>query len=274
MRKSCACLLILLLLFSCALAEELPSSIDPAPLAEEETSARAYADRMEERFGVTILVGDECLNKLHASAFTIGSRVSSSSLFLQMTGYDDTISRLMTLESALEQYPPETFQYIKDEQAPEGIRFLLADRLIETDPEMHSAGYAMPEGSYYNIILLRSELVPLTVHHEMWHVMEMAISTKHQDAFLIWDALNPEGFQYSYDYSGNTNDYNPDYFARAYGTVSPLEDRATIAEAVFSENRNEWFAAHPAIKRKLDAMNLALKDPMVIQYNVKIPQEQ
>ena len=159
MKRSCACLLILLLLlFSSALAEELPASANPAHHAGEETSARAYADEMEERFGVTILLGDECLGILHTTFFTIGSQVPSSSPFLQMTGYDDTISRLMTLESALGQYPLETFQYIKDEQAPNGIRILVADQIIDTDPEMHSAGYAMPEGSYYNIVLLRSQL--------------------------------------------------------------------------------------------------------------------
>ena len=47
------------------------------------------------------------------------------------------------------------------------------------------------------------------------------------------------------------------------------EDRATIAETVFYKNRNEWFAPRPAIKRNLDAMNPALKDTLIIQYNVK-----
>ena len=41
-----------------------------------------------------------------------------------------------------------------------------------------------------------------------------------------------------------------------------------IAEAVFREDREEWFAERPGLRRKLDAMNLALKPFKLIQYHV------
>lgn len=262
-------LALFLLLSSVALSEEPYVAAERLPYANQEAEARAYADAMQERFGVTILIGDECQSVLAADTFQIGDHAPARSPFLSLLGVKFTTDELKKLEKALEQYPPELFSLIKDNNAPEGLRFFIADQIVDADPAMNSIGYAVCEGSYYNIVLAYMLFDQATVHHEIWHAMEMFITAKHPDAFMIWDAFNPDGFQYSHDYTADTEDFNADYFARGYGTVDPLEDRATIAEAVFFENRNEWFSQRPAIKRKLDAMNLALKDTLVIQYNVK-----
>lgn len=75
--------------------------------------------------------------------------------------------------------------------------------------------------------------------------------------------------QYIRDYTAHIKDYHTDYFVRGYGAINAGEDRATIAEAAFYENRNEWFAEHPAIKNKLNAMNEALKDTLLFQYSIQ-----
>lgn len=262
-------LALFMLLSSAALSEEPAITTEPLPFASQEAEARAYADAMQERFGITILIGDECQSVLATDAFSIGNQAPARSPFMSLLGVKFTTDELKKLENALEQYPPELFSVIKDSNAPEGLRFFIADQIVDADPAMNSIGYAVCEDSYYNIVLAYMLFDQATVHHEIWHAMEMFITAEHPDAFLNWDALNPEGFQYSYDYTSDAEDFNADYFVRGYGTADPLEDRATITEAVFFENRNEWFAEHPAIKRKLDAMNLALKDTLAIQYNVK-----
>lgn len=262
-------LVLFILLSSAALSEESAATTKLLPDASQEEDARAYADAMQERFGVTILIGDECQSVLSAEDFSIGNQAPARSPLLSLLGIKFTTDELKKLENALEQYPMELFSSIKGGNAPGGLRFLIADQIIDADPAMNSIGYAVCEGAYYNVVLAHTLFDQATVHHEIWHSMEMFITEKYPDAFMTWEALNPEGFQYSYDYSADPEDFNADYFAREYGTADPLEDRATIAEAVFFENRNEWFAERPAIKMKLDAMNLALKDTLVIQYNVK-----
>ncbi len=112
-----------------------------------------------------------------------------------------------------------------------------------------------------------------SVSDELWHVMEMAINKTNPGAFLAWSMLNPEGFQYTGNYAEYAKDYDPAYFASGYGTTDPREDRATIVEMVFSENRNEWFSSHPAVKRKLDFMNTVLKETIGIRYNVTVTKE-
>ena len=116
------------------------------------------------------------------------------------------------------------------------------------------------------MFLAHSRFTGSTVHHELWHVMEKIITARQPGAFLIWDALNPEGFQYRNDYTEVWAEYDSDYFVSWYSTVNAMEDRATVAEAVFREDREEWFAERPAIRRKLEAMNLAMKTVVPIQY--------
>lgn len=231
--------------------------------------ARSYANELEERFGVQILIGEECLDVLETDVFSIGDTAQSSSPFLQASGFRDPFSELQILESALSRYPVEIFQYIRRDEAPLGLRFLIADRIIDSDPALHSAGYSLLEDSFYTIVLSRALFGESTVHHEMWHVMEFAISSACPDAFSSWEALNPPGFEYSLDYSVVSSGFDPLFFACEYGTVNTLEDRATIAEAVFSDHRNDWFSERLPLKRKLEAMNLALRDTLIIQYNVK-----
>ena len=116
------------------------------------------------------------------------------------------------------------------------------------------------------MFLAYSSFTSSTVHHELWHVMEKIITARQPGAFLIWDALNPEGFQYRKDYTEVWAEYDSDYFVSGYSTVNAMEDWATVAEAVFREDREEWFAERPAIRRKLEAINLAMKTIVPIQY--------
>ena len=41
-------------------------------------------------------------------------------------------------------------------------------------------------------------------------MIEMIITARQPGAFLIWDALNPEGFQYRNDYTEAWAEYDPD----------------------------------------------------------------
>lgn len=261
----------LMILWMCtASAEQVTVTGEPVQYVSEAEESRAIADEMEQRFGVTILLGDECLNVLHLNSFSIGNQAPARSLLHNMLGINDTVNELKKLENALSQYPVELFQYIKDDNAPNGLRFFIVDQIVENNPDMNSVGYTTCEGGFYNIVLGYRFFETGTVHHEIWHAMERFITARYPGAFLIWDSLNPPGFQYCNDFTRTDYEYDPDYFVRDYGTVNAAEDRATVAEAVFYENRNEWFAEYPAIKRKLDAMNLALKDTLTIQYNVKV----
>jgi len=79
-KKLQAAELALLMLFSAAaLAEESVVTLEPIPLEGDLTQARAYADAMEERFSVKILIGAECVDAIHPYSFTIGEGAPSRS---------------------------------------------------------------------------------------------------------------------------------------------------------------------------------------------------
>ena len=64
MRKAFLCLLVLLFL--------LPTVSFFESAAAQPDSARSYADELQERFGITILIGDECIQRPEEDMFTVG----------------------------------------------------------------------------------------------------------------------------------------------------------------------------------------------------------
>ncbi len=90
-----------------------------------------------------------------------------------------------------------------------------------------------------------------TVLHEIWHGIDLQL----KDAFATWNDLNPEGFAYTGDFVNYESSpaFDPEYFARPYGTTSAYEDRATLFVA-YMQNPPEWWEAHPKLQRKLEVM--------------------
>lgn len=250
-------LLLLLLLFLItggkAVAESLYKDI-------------TLADMLEEKYGITILTSSECLDIPTPDTFTIGKKYYSP--FLSMLAVNQSMQELEIIEKALECYPDGFFKYFQDSRCPKGLRILLADEIIESDSSQHYQGYAYYAGSYYNLWLESGNFDPLTVHHELWHSLENVILNVYPNAFSLWDQVNPKGFQYLDDFTADRSGFDPDYFVRAYGIITPQEDRATLIEAAFYDNRDEWFAKKPYILRKLLYLNAIIHVVMDYQYEI------
>ena len=97
----------------------------------------------------------------------------------------------------------------------------------------------------------------LNVHHEIWHAMEYRITSENPGAFVDWNSLNPDGFQYNEDYFlddiWTQAEAKDDWFVRGYSVVNEMEDRATVIEAIFLYD-SEWWNEHLHIQAKLDAL--------------------
>ena len=234
------------------------------------TYARKFANMLEEELNVTIMLGDECNALIQAVPPRLIGYDPELEEYNDLTENLVNILAVGTLKEYLRKLPTEFYTYIRDEQAPHGLRFLLVDHVYQPNPFHECAGLTFPQDGYYNIILKRCNLYanPYIIFHEIWHAIEYNILASHPDAFMIWDALNPPGFHYSDDYLNvDWNDYPADYFASGYGMVNGMEDRATIAEAVFYDNSIEWFSERPGVVRKAMAMNLAMCDTVHLAFN-------
>ena len=221
------------------------------------TAARKIADDLESQYGITILIGPECTSAT-TGGFTLGDQPSGRSPLLNLLGEKNYESEIGYIESALSHYSSSLFSRFHNDEAPNGFRILLADQIVYEGESM--AGVATVADGYYNIFLGVGAFQQTNIHHEIWHAAELRIRYDNPSAFDGWNDLNPEGFRYLED-AYNLDKWEgyaekDEYFVRGYSTLDEMEDRATIAEALF-RNDAEWWAAHPGVTAKYRKMKEA-----------------
>lgn len=270
-----------------AVLDRVFDSADPVPQPVVHTlgagfeDVRARADGIESRFGVTILLGDECLNVAGAGDYELISTEEPEPAFEGRNDRSDMLSALDTLDSALSKYPVGFFDNFRDDRGEGGIRFAIVRELRNTTFENFVAGgIQFGFGSWYNVIInigIISGEWPdePTVHHELWHAVELKLESGFAAPFPAeeWNALNPPGFVYEQDfdnYGGDSDKYDyllwtggDPYFVQSYSLVNEKEDRATLMEEVFTPYFDdygteltflEFIADKPHIRAKLDYM--------------------
>lgn len=107
--------------------------------------------------------------------------------------------------------------------------------------------------------------------HELFHMMEVQFMND-GDGFKNWEQTNPEGFAYvnSYAdyYEGKLNDYahlaqGSNFFADAYGLISPREDRAQVFLYACLDGESGRFAS-PGMQTKLTMLCQVIRENLSI----------
>ncbi len=244
-----ASMIILLLLGSPVVAEE----------SYDFDTARSIANFMEDHYGVTILIGDEC-NDVVTGGFEIEHTPVGRTPLLNLLSYANYTEEIELVDDCFSVYPGGFFEHFKCDEACKGLRVLLPNRIVVENSTV--AGVTTIQDGYYNIILGIGAFNNLNVHHEIWHAIELRITYDYPDIFAHWDNLNPEGFQYSNDYFAldvrESAEPKDAWFVRGYSVVNDMEDRATVIEAVF-EYDSDWWDQHPYIKEKRDFLLAAAR---------------
>ena len=205
---------------------------------------RKKADKIEEKYGVKILIGNEVLNldeTMDPYRF-----VSTESDEADDFSCDETSEGLNELDELLGKYPEGFFEQFKI-NGKAGLCIALVQYLADkyTDSSFEAAGVTYGYG-LWTVIAINANEVGYVLNHEMFHAVEFLVGSKvgplDEDE---WNTLNPEGFEYLADFGeygeGDTSTdlvygYDDDpYFARDYGKVTPLEDRATLIEMLFTD---------------------------------------
>ena len=103
------------------------------------------------------------------------------------------------------------------------------------------------------------------LHYELFHVVESRIFSNSL-ALDDWEMLNPEGFEYSYnflEYESRQQDIlcadGTLAFIDAYGTTFPKEDRAGIMACAMMPG-NEALFESPALQAKLRAICTGIRE--------------
>ena len=252
-----------------SLTEVYWNSLNGQPLPATLQEARDYADQLEERYGVTILLsaqGQEACEAVWDAVVT-----TTDQWPLEDEPY--AIARtLEALDRALALYPEGFFRQMRNTMGEGGVRFIPVGH-IEND--VNAVGLTYETYGWQNIYIdVTLGTFESVICHEIWHATEGVISYRDWVSFDPgnWSVCNPEGFFYNEDVedadpnpSRWTFNYEMDaqnvYFVDAYARTNAKEDRARIMEYVMAnEDLAGALMQSPYITQKLEIMCQAIRN--------------
>lgn len=252
-----------------ALTEVYWNSLNGQPLPATLQEARDYADQLEERYGVTILLsaqGQEACEAVWDAVVT-----TTDQWPLEDEPY--AIARtLEALDRTLALYPEGFFRQMRNTMGEGGVRFIPVGH-IEND--VNAVGLTYETYGWQNIYIdVTLGTFESVICHEIWHATEGVISYRDWVSFDPgnWSVCNPDGFFYNEDVedadpnpSRWTFNYEMDaqnvYFVDAYARTNAKEDRARIMEYVMAnEDLAGALMQSPYITQKLEIMCQAIRN--------------
>ena len=236
--------------------EDLPSG--PIPDGSLD-SLRSRADEMEDTYGVTILIGEECGTEFY------------DHIANHATDYEQVLSALDSLEAALASYPEGFFRQLRWDSV-QGVQIQLIQDLQATDyraGRLYSA-FALDTADFALVVADVDRADTATFYHEFSHVIDSYLLwyvVWHYNTVYSgggWEALNPEDFSYTYDYTADFSwfdyGYHGQYFIDSYAAISPTEDRARVMEYAMSEGCQWAFEGRPGLQTKLRFYCASIRD--------------
>ena len=236
------------------------------PIPEDMGALRAYADRLEEKYDVDILLSDQCAGPCAASWEDITTT--------DQAGLEDEVAAiypaLEALDRTLALYPDGFFAQFRNARGEGGVQFLPVSAFHMS---FEVIGMSFENGDWHCIAYqVSNERLEALLCHEIWHAMEDKLISENWNAIdsWTWSACNPPGFDYYYDYDDAMNEADGSwlyfgtaedvYFVDAYSTMNPREDRARIMEYIMgTEDEADALAQCPVIRRKLEIMAAAVR---------------
>ena len=234
------------------------------PYTDEQTPVGTATDQivfdrakaLGERFGVTVLVADQCLT-------------SYDSFLAELATDADQVNWALTeLERALRVYPEGFLQQLQYGTITK-LEFSIVGALEPLREEEYGstiAAFAQPLDGKYIIVADANIVTDTTFHHELCHVIDRRLDwdASHSAGALYseetWASMNPKGFTYDMTYALHNNrwDYNEKYFVSSYSCTYPTEDRATMWEQSMVGNYYPFQSA--PLREKLEYYSDCIRD--------------
>lgn len=236
--------------------EDLVFSPMPEP-SEMEARTKQRAQELSEKYGLMILVGDEC--------DTVFDEFTASIV----EDWDLIDDALDTLERALSVYPQDFFRQLRWDTIY-SIRIHLISDLMADGSGRYGAGYSaftQSQWDHYLMVIDIEDSLENTYYHEFSHIIDSFLewdSWQREDARFseeTWNSLNPSWFTgYSYDYSREHALRDWTSFVDTYATISPTEDRARVMEYAMADFGQWTFEDADILLAKLNYYCLCIRD--------------
>lgn len=247
-------------------AEDYWSAEVGLPVAENMQEARQYADVLEQRYGVRILLSNQC----REAAALSDRAITLSDTMTPEAEVEGVRSMLEAMSRAFALYPKGFLAQFRDSAREGGLCFLLVAH-IDSDFGVVGLTYENSDWEYIALDVESLYVPDGTICHEIWHATENKILTEDYTAFDwdAWNALNPEGFQYYGDATMQdpaqpgtlyTSPIEEVRFVDSYGCVAATEDRARIMEFFMAHDEEAaQLIRSPYIRQKLQWMSDAVR---------------
>ena len=221
--------------------------------AEEEKNAFQCRFDIENRYHVSILLGEECVS-VPTSGFELQIIPRSPSVFHWVYhGEDQYTEVLQKLEKALSAYPQDFLKGLKSTTGETArLQFLIGDRIFR-DGRIYGGMTASDNTGHSSVFLAANATdIEASVHHALWYAMEARILFRAPMSLNDWKKLNPQGFAYAEEESvlpGEETDPN-DWFVNDEARENEKEDRAAVFEAYMTRD-SAWWETRPHLQAKL-----------------------
>ena len=236
--------------------ENLAWEIVPEP-SEVQQALEQKAQALEEKYGVVILVGEQC--DTYFDSFTAS----------QISDYEQVVNALQILDNALGVYPEGFFRQLRQGDL-HSIRIQLIADLWADGEGRYGDGYvafAQELWDHYLLVVDINTSDESTYYHEFSHVVDSYLQWdcyNREDALFSeegWNDLNPAWFDgYTYDYSWEQDILSQGWFIDSYSTISPTEDRARVMEYAMLDYHRELFSEHFGLRKKLEYYSRCIRD--------------
>lgn len=190
---------------------------------------------------------------------------------------------LQKLDQALSQYPEGFLKEAASGTASGSLRICLVRDIEGTTTESLSNTQGLQfwdgnEDAY--ICLAASNTLDQNLYHEMFHIIDSRVLST-CSAYDSWADLNPEGFEYDYNYLTNLNrqefeliEGETQAFIDIYSMSFPNEDRARIMEYAMMAG-NEGCFTSDAMQSKLYQLCLGIRQAFNLEQSEEVfPWEQ
>lgn len=125
------------------------------------------------------------------------------------------------------------------------------------------------------IILALGDRMEQSFYHEVFHIMESRVLSR-SSAYDNWNSLNPEGFDYDYDYIRNLSRQDTQWtegtdraFIDLYSMSFPKEDRARIMEYAMMSGNEACFSSE-TMQNKLRQLCIGIRDAFRLEKSTEI----
>ena len=218
-----------------------------------------WAQEIETAYGVEVRIADQCAEEYEDFS---AEQVLDRTLITE---------GLALLETSLAVYPDGFLDQLQYDTI-RTIQINLMGTLTASGSgrgDENYTGFTQEDGETYVMVIDLNQLESGIFFHEFSHIIDNRLSFEsiYCEEVLFsedtWYSLNPDGFEYAYEYEGfdewTLEGEEAEYFIDAYSMVSPTEDRARVME--FALNGSDWvFDDYPYLKEKLAYYSECIRD--------------